>query len=86
MIVVPEPSRGEVLHLVDIIEQVLRQPFIADRSIEALDISVLLRLPRLDVFDPDALALSPGLERGTNVFRAVVNAEWLSAIRGDEHP
>ena len=74
MIVGPHPLRREVLHLGQRIELVLRQPVVAYSAVEALVISVLLRLAKLDIFDPDALFLGPALERATDVFRPVVAA------------
>ena len=74
MIVVPEPSRGEVLDLVDVIEQILRKPLISNCSIETFDICILLRLPRLDVVDPDATLLRPVLQRGAYVFGSVITS------------
>jgi len=53
----PEPFRGEVLCLLDAFDDMLVQPFMADRSVVALEIRVLLRLARLDVLDAD-VALS----------------------------
>ena len=50
-------------------------------SIIAFDISILLRLARLDMLDRDVAALGPFQKLVTDVFRAVVdpNACWLAA-------
>ena len=49
----------------------------ANRAIVALDIGVLLRLSRLDVFDVNAVRLSPYLEQTTDIFWAVINTNDL---------
>ena len=53
MIVVPEPSSSEMLDFVDAVKHILRQPFVAHRSVESLDVCVLLRFAGLNVFDLD---------------------------------
>ena len=60
MIVRPEPTGGLVLHLFDRVEEGSGQTGASDCAVVALDIGILLRLARLDVFDPDARAFGPG--------------------------
>jgi hypothetical protein len=43
-------------------------------SAVAFDVGVLLRLARLDVFDPDALLLRPRQQRAANVLGPVIAA------------
>lgn len=47
MVVRPEPFSGNLPHFVDAFEDVEIQPFVPDRPVVALDISVLLRLQSL---------------------------------------
>ena len=44
VVVSPEPLRGEVLGLLDSIDDVLVQPFVPDGAVVSLDVCVLLRL------------------------------------------
>jgi len=53
MIVCPERPRCERPYFVQCVEQVMAQPVVADGSIVALDVGVLLRLAGLDVLDVD---------------------------------
>jgi hypothetical protein len=50
---------GEVLRLLDVFNDVLVQPFMPDRAIVALDVSVLMLLPRLNMLDANTLFFSP---------------------------
>jgi len=63
------------LDLLDRVEDELAEPFLADRPVVALYISVLLRLAGLDVEDPDASLCGPGLQRGADIFGAVAHSE-----------
>jgi hypothetical protein len=74
MIVVPHPASRLILHLINRIEQLLRQPVIANGSIESLNVCVLLRLPRLNLFDSNSLATCPRLHSTADIFRPVVAA------------
>lgn len=55
------------------------------QDIETLDISVLLRLDRLDVLDPDLLRICPTQHRPTYVFGPIVaaNGRGLAAPLDD---
>lgn len=63
-----------VLHLFNAIEVISTQPFRSNSSVVALYISVLLRLSRLDIDQPDPGLLRLGLKAATDVFRSVVDA------------
>ncbi len=56
MLAAPHLLRSELPHLVNVAPIILGQPFIADRSVEALHVGVLLRFAWLDVFNTNALA------------------------------
>ncbi len=72
MIVVPHPASGLILHLINRVKQLLRQPVITNGSIEALDVGVLLRLARLNVLDSDSVFAGPGLHSTTDILGAVI--------------
>ena len=59
IVVSPEPLCGEVLCLLDSLDDVLVQSFVPHRAVIALDVSVLLRLTRLDVLQADILFVRP---------------------------
>ena len=65
------------MYFLDGFKDVLAQPFAANSTILALDIGVLLRLARLNVFKPNTLFLSPFHKRSTDVFRAIVDTNGL---------
>ena len=67
--------------MLDGLEQVLIQPFMANCSVVTLDIGILLRFPRLDIQQPYTLLLGPCLQLITDVFRAIIakNREWLAS-------
>ncbi len=67
---VPEPLHG--------------QAFVAELAVEAFVRAVLPRLAGIDQRRLDTFFAGPFEQRRTDEFRAIVNAEWLSAIRGDE--
>ena len=77
MIVGPQPLSGNLLDLLNAFENVQVQPFVPDRAIVALDISVLLRFPGLDMGLGDAPVLCPFHQGATDVFRAVVHPDRL---------
>ena len=56
---------------------VLREPFVAHRSVEAFNIGVLLWLARFDVLKANAPRHAPGLDSRADVLRAVVAANDL---------
>ena len=74
VVVGPEPTHCFVLHLLDCLEQGSGKPSVADRSVVALNVGVLLRFAWLDVLDPDALLLCPGEQRAADVFGTVIAA------------
>jgi len=78
MIVVPHPASRLILHLINRIEQLLRQPVIANGSIEALTVGVLLWLAGLNVFHPDAVFARPGLHCTADIFRPFVAANEIT--------
>jgi hypothetical protein len=66
--------RGVILCLLDAFNDMLVEPFMADRSVVALNVSVLLRLARLDVPDADLALFRPGQQLAADIFRTVINA------------
>ena len=64
-----------ILRLLYAFDDVLIQPLMPDRPVVALDVSVLLRLPGLDVQDSNTLFLGPFFQFFTDVFRAVVDPD-----------
>ena len=72
MIVGPHPLRGSLLHLGQTVPVVLAQPLMPNRSVEPLDIGILLRLAGLNVSQLDTGLLRPGGDGGTDVLRAIV--------------
>jgi hypothetical protein len=93
MVVRPEPAGSEVLDLGNGLEQILPQPVVAYRAVIALHIGVLLRLARLDVFEPDTPSLGPIDERRTDILRTIVAADRQGLapplddlIQGSDHP
>src|SRR5690606_6818448 len=65
---------GDTLNVIDIIPVILGEPLVAYRSIESLDVGVLLRLTWLDIFKLDIPLGSPSDDGRTQVFRAVITA------------
>jgi hypothetical protein len=80
MIVFPDALACIFLLFSDRIEQVMPEPVIAYRPVVALDIHILLRLSRLDMFQTDAVLFCPTHQRSADVFWAIVAAYyfWLS--------
>ena len=72
MIVVPHPARRLILHIVNRIEQLLRQPVVTNRSIKAFNVGILLRLSWLNVFDSDPVLTGPGLHSTADILGPVV--------------
>src|ERR1700712_5314552 len=68
MIVGPHPTRRVVLHVGKSVKLILRQPFVANGPIEALDVGILLGFAGLDEVDPDASLLRPSQQRTADVF------------------
>ena len=76
-VVSPEPICCVVLYLHDSCEVVLAQPFLPDRSVVVLDVSVMLRLSRLDVVKCNAAIFCPLMKFMADVLRAIVDAIGL---------
>ena len=74
MILGSQPLGGNLLDLLNTFENLQVQP---DRPIVALDISVLLRFPGLDMGQGDAPVLCPFHQGAADVFRAVVHPDRL---------
>ena len=75
VVVGPEPLGGNLLHLVDGFKDMEVQPFMPDRPVVALDVSVLLRLSGLDMGQGDASVLSPFHQGAADVFCPVTPSE-----------
>ena len=58
VVVSPEPLYGVVLHLLDGCKHVLIQPLVADSSVVALNVGILLRLARLNGLDSGQVGCS----------------------------
>ena len=72
MIVGPEPLGCMISNLIRVFPVALGQPFVANSPVETFDVSILLRLARLNVLEGNTRLLSPVLNSATDVFRAVV--------------
>jgi hypothetical protein len=48
MIVSPEPARGILLNIFDFRQEIVTQPIVSYRSIISFNVSILLRVARLD--------------------------------------
>ena len=72
MIEVPHPARRLIRHLINRVEQLLRQPVVANGSIEALGVNILMWLTWMNVFNPDSVFTGPYLNSAIDVFRAVI--------------
>ena len=68
----PHPARRLILYLVDTVEKFQRKPTIAKSPIESLDISGLLRLPALNVFNLYSVFVCLGLHSTTDIFWFVI--------------
>ena len=77
MIASPQPAGCKILDPIECFEQVMCQPVIAHRAVIALDISILLRLSRLDEVDANAAFGGPGQRHGADVLGAVIAANDL---------
>lgn len=73
--VAPEPAGSEVLNFLDRIEQPLPEPVVPHGAIVAFNVSILLRLSRLNMLDADAAFSGPDREAAAHVFRPVVAAD-----------
>ena len=72
MIVVPYPSGGEVSDLIEFCPVVLAEPLVTYCSVKLFNVGVLLRLARLDILEGNTSLACPGLDCGTDIFRAVI--------------
>jgi len=75
LVVLEHPRPAELSNLIEMSEQPSVEHFLAIRSVEALDVGVLIRLAGLDVVDQDAVGLAPAHEDVTEELRAVVRAK-----------
>ncbi len=68
-------------HLLDCVEDKLSQPFLADSSVVAFDVSDLLVVAGLDIVDVDAPVLCSDLEGSTDILQAIIdpNSDWSAA-------
>lgn len=77
MFIPAHPLRGVISHFIKIAPMVLRQSFMANGSVKALHIGILLRLTWLDVFQADTFGARPVLQCCADVLRPVVTANDL---------
>jgi hypothetical protein len=75
MIVGPDPSGCVISDLIEVLLVILRSPLITHRSVEPLDVGVLLWLAWLYVLEGNARFFGPVLDRTTDVLRAIVTAD-----------
>ena len=68
----PQPPRGKILNLMNVLKQILLQPLRAHRAVIALNIGVLLRLAWLNVNVSNRFLSGPGLEPAAHMIRAVI--------------
>ena len=74
VIIVVHPLGREQPDLVEVVPVVLRQPFVAHGAIGAFDVSVLLRLTRLNAGKLDSAAICPCLDQAADVLATVIAA------------
>ena len=74
------------MHLLDRCEVVLSQPFVADGSVVAFYISVLLRLAGLNVVKCNAMILRPLTKCVADVFRPIVHPNGIGAAAPFDDP
>lgn len=79
MIVSPEPARGIFLNVFDFRKEIVTQPIVSYCSIISFDVSILLRVARLDEQQIDTMFLSPRGQQSTDILRPVITADlsWL---------
>src|ERR1700743_3215155 len=83
-VVLPLPVRQRFLHVVQGAEPAYVEALVAQPAVEALDVSVLHRLDRLDVDQADFPLLRPSDHAPRGELRAVVRAQLLRpAALGD---
>jgi hypothetical protein len=64
-----------ILCLPDGFDNILMEPFVPDRTVVALDISVLLGLTRLDVADADPVLFCAGQQLCADVFGPIIDTD-----------
>ena len=67
VIINPHPVAGVLLNFGDAVEQIMSQPIVADRTVIAFDVGILLWIPGLDMHQFKAPSLRPLRQRVTNV-------------------
>ena len=77
LIVMVTPSRDRQSGMAQVAEPVGIQAFVAQATVEEFDDTVLHRLARLDVIEPDASLVAPGLKPVRTKLRAVIGANLL---------
>ena len=77
VIVCPDPVRAVVLNFSYRFKQVMPLPVVMYRAVIAFDVSVLLRVARLNIFQTDTLFLGPSSEFGTDEFGAVISLRMV---------
>lgn len=82
VIVKPKPLNCIVLYIFNGIKQELTHPTVTYHLVVSLNISVLLRLTRLDVLNPDLVVFGPVNEFNADEFRSVItsNNGWLGPL------
>jgi hypothetical protein len=69
---VPHPARRLIPHIIDRVEQLLRQSVITNGAIETLYIRILLRLAWLNVLDSDPVFAGPSLHCTADILWPVI--------------
>lgn len=72
VIVSPQPAGCKILGILKRFKQVMGQPVVAQGTVIALDISILLRLARLDEVDANAQFGGPDQRHGADVFGTII--------------
>src|SRR5215467_14768922 len=70
-----KPRVRDRAHVLERVEEMSIEDFLAKRSVEALDEGVLIGLARLDVAEADALGGAPRHEGLSDEFRTIVDAQ-----------
>ena len=77
MIVKPKPSCRIILNFANGFEQVLATPTLADSAFISFHVGILLRVARLDKFNPDTLFFCLLRQLLTDKFRTVVTPQGI---------
>ena len=80
-VVILAPGFDRFLGVVQTDEHMLVKALVAKLAIEALDVAVLDRLPRLNEVQLHAVCIGPGVERFTDELRPVITAQKLSQMK-----